>query len=301
VISNVQIVPVFWSYQGKTVDSNVTSWAPPYMATLVDSAYMDLLSEYSTSSQTVTRGTATQPYTITPTTATSATVSDKSITTELAAQVKAGHLPAVQNDATGKPNTLYVIFFPTGVTITQGSGKSCTDFCGYHSSGKSGSSQYLYAVIPDLSEVQTYTRSDGGTITEPCGYGCAYQAKSKPEVEWFNGTISHEIGEAVSDPVGGSGWYDQNNTDFACAGSKSQNQSGGGEIGDVCVGFWDDEYGTGQCEDTQNVPGTNLAAQMQWSNALNGCYVANSAKGPQCPPSGCYDAGPGPTEPGPAS
>jgi MYXO-CTERM domain-containing protein len=269
------------------------------MSALVNSGYLDLLSEYSTTSQggnqTVTRGTITKPYTITPTTATTATVKDSSISKELAAQVKAGKLPAIQNDAQGKPNTLYVIFFPTGVIITDPSGsKSCDAFCGYHSSG----SNYLYAVIPDLSQVQTYTLSDGGTVTEPCGYGCAYQAKTKPEVDWFNGTISHEIGEAVSDPVGGSGWYDQNNTDFACAGSQSQNQPGGGEIGDVCVGFWDDQNGTGSCEDTVIIPGTNIAAQQTWSNKLEGCAVNNAALSPQCPPGGCVDGGAGPVDPG---
>jgi len=283
VISNVQVVPVFVTYKGKTVDSNVTSWAPGYMSALVDSPYLDLLNEYSTTSnggsQTVTRGTTTKAYTITPTTsaASGATIQDSAIAAELAAQVKAGNLPAVTLDAQGKSNTLYVLFFATGVTIVLQGSNSCTAFCGYHASGKSGSTTYLYAVIPDLSEVQTYPLSDGGSVTEPCGYGCAYNAKAKPEVDWFNGTISHEIGEAVSDPVGGSGWYDSSNTDFACGGSKSGNQPGGGEIGDICVGFWDDEYGTGKCEDTATVPGTNIAAQQTWSNKLQGCYVANPA------------------------
>jgi hypothetical protein len=202
-------------------------------------------------------------------------------------------------DAQGNSNTLYVIFFPTGVVITDSqNSKSCTDFCGYHGSGTSGSTTYLYAVIPDLSQVQTYALPDGGSVTEPCGYGCAYDAPAKPEEDWFNPTMSHEIGEAVTDPVNGSGWYDQSNTDFACAGSKSQNQPGGGEIGDVCVGYYDDEYTTGECEDAQNVPGTNINAQILWSNALNGCYSSNPKTSAKCPPGGCVDAGPGPIDPG---
>jgi hypothetical protein len=242
VISNVQIVPVFWTYGGKTVDATVTAWAPSYMGALVDSAYLDLLSEYSTAShggsQTITRGTITPPYTITPTTATGATVQDGQLAGEIAAQVKAGALPAVTKDASGNPNTLYMLYFPTGVVITDGSNStSCIDFCGYHASGTSGGATYIYAVIPDLSQVQTYTLGDGGSVTEPCGYGCAYEASTKPEVGWFEGTVSHEIGEAVTDPVNFTGWYDSKNTDFACAGSKSQNQPGGGEIGDVCVGY----------------------------------------------------------------
>jgi hypothetical protein len=300
VISNVNIVPVFWTYGGNTVDSTITSWAPAYLSALANSTYLDLLSEYSAGGQSITRGTTTAPYTITPTTATTAAITDKAIPKELAAQVAAGHLPAVTKDAAGNANTLYMIFFPSGVVITDSGGsKSCIDYCGYHSSGASGGETYLYAVIPDLSEVMTYPRSDGGTVTEPCGYGCTYQGKTKPEVDWFNGTISHELAEAVSDPVGGNGWYDGTNQDFACGGTKSTNPpvTGGGEIGDVCVGYWDDEFGTGSCEDTLPVSGTNIAAQQLWSNALSGCYMANAATPEKCPPMGCVDGGLGPISP----
>jgi MYXO-CTERM domain-containing protein len=307
VISNVQVVPVFWTYGGQTVDSTVTAWAPPYISALVDSPFLDLLSEYGTTSQggqqSVTRGTTLAARTITPTVATAATVPDADIAKELAAQVKAGKLPAVTNDANGNPNTLYVLFFAPGNTITMGSGSnastSCVAFCGYHGSGTptAGGPTYVYAVIPDLSVIQTYALPDGGSVTEPCGYGCAYDAPAKPEVDWFNGTISHEIAESVSDPINFGGWYDQSNTAYACAGSESQNQPGGGEIGDVCVGFWDDQYGQGECEDTVTVPGTNVAAQQMWSNALNGCYVANSGLTAKCPPGGCVDGGAGPIAP----
>src|SRR5438876_1103669 len=83
------------------------------------------------------------------TTATGATVQDGDIASELAAQVQAGHLPAVTNDAQGKANTLYVIFFPSKVVINDGGGNSCDAFCGYHGSGSIGGSTYIYAVIPD--------------------------------------------------------------------------------------------------------------------------------------------------------
>jgi MYXO-CTERM domain-containing protein len=262
---------------------------------------MDLLSEYSVAGgQSITRGTTVAPYTITPTVATTATITDKSIAKELAAQVTAGNLPAVVNDATGSPNTLYVLFFPSGVVVTDATGaKSCVDYCGYHSSGTISGQTYVYAVIPDLSEVETYPHSDGGSVTEPCGYGCTYQGKTKPEVDWFTGTISHEVAEAVTDPVGGSGWYDHANSDFACGGAQSMNPPipGGGEVGDVCIGFWDDEYGTGSCEDTLPIAGKNIAAQQMWSNALSGCYVSNPATPAKCPPMGCVDGGPGPLTP----
>ena len=54
-------------------------------------------------------------------------------------------------------------------------------------------------------------------------------------------TSSHELCEAVTDPVPGEGWYDQNN----------------GEIGDICA--WK----------TKQVG--NYTVQLEWSNNANSC------------------------------
>ena len=48
------------------------------------------------------------------------TITDAQIQSELLAQITGGHLPAPVLDAAGNPNTLYMIFFPPGKTITQG-------------------------------------------------------------------------------------------------------------------------------------------------------------------------------------
>ncbi len=55
------------------------------------------------------------------------------------------------------------------------------------------------------------------------------------------GTSSHEFCEAVTDPVPGSGWYDQVN----------------GEIGDICAWHF------------KKIAGYTV--QMEWSNAQNKC------------------------------
>jgi hypothetical protein len=296
ILSSVEAVPVFWSFNGKTVDGAITAWAPAYISALVNSAYFDLLSEYSTDtlggSQRLTRGTSTQPYFIQPTLATRAAVNDNDIIGELDAQMAAGALPAPETDDAGNANTLYVIFFPPGVTVGDSGKETCVYNCGYHGLG----GKYAYAVIPDLTQTATSPLPDGGTVTEPCGAGCTYNGKARHPIEWFNVVVSHEIAEAVTDPFADA-WYDSQNTDFACAGSKSMGQAGGGEIADLCPRYWDDDYGIGECDNTLTVPGTNIVAQRIWSNAMGGCYVANPATPPQCPPGGCVDGGAGPIDP----
>jgi len=54
-------------------------------------------------------------------------------------------------------------------------------------------------------------------------------------------TSSHELSEAITDPIPGQGWYDQNN----------------GEIGDICA--WK----------TKQVG--NYTVQLEWSNNANSC------------------------------
>ena len=75
---------------------------------------------------------------------TSSTVDDTQIQSELNSQISAGKLPAP--DA----NTIYMIDFPKGITITQGGSSSCQAFCAYHGTfTRSGQSVY-YGVLPSL-------------------------------------------------------------------------------------------------------------------------------------------------------
>ena len=127
---------------------------------------------------------------------------------------------AIANNSLPQPtsNTLYFVYLPSGVTVTAGGSSSCQTFCGYHDAING---QIFYAVMP-----------------YPDCAGCT------SNLLVFNAltvTSSHELCEAVTDPVPGQGWYDQNN----------------GEIGDICA--WQfkmiGEY---------NV-------QQVWSNQANNC------------------------------
>jgi hypothetical protein len=115
-------------------------------------------------------------------------------------------------------NTLYFVYLPSGVTVQQGGSSSCQSFCGYHDSF---STQTYYAVVP-------YADCNG------CSANLAV-------LDALTEVSSHELCEAITDPVPGQGWYDQNN----------------GEIGDICA--WQ----------TKQVG--NYTVQKEWSNSANAC------------------------------
>jgi MYXO-CTERM domain-containing protein len=285
VISNVQIVPVFWSDQ---VSTTITGWAEGYLSSLANSELLDMLSEYSTvgktgeacamsdndggisyfgpttpfsTGQTVTRGTAVPAVTITPNN-TSQNITDDNavIGTEIIQQIQAGKLPAPTYDKQGYPNTIYFMFFPQSMTISAFGGQSCGSFGGYHysvpytASGCTG--QYIpYAVIPD----------------------CGDSTKGLASV------CSHELAEAISDSdvgpttpaaanYGDGAWY--LGPSYPC-NSPQNCPSNCGEVGDVCQGQGD---GT--------VPGTSIISQYIWSQAQNGCDVNNPSVGTQTGPGG---------------
>lgn len=123
----------------------------------------------------------------------SVTLQDADVQKMISSAISAGVVPAA--DA----NTLYVLFFPSGVTIQLGSDASCSTFCGYHDSFVGASGGVRYAVLP-------YPDCAG------CTGGMSVEAA-------LTSVTSHEIDEAVTDPEPGSGWYDQAN----------------GEIGDICA------------------------------------------------------------------
>jgi hypothetical protein len=115
-------------------------------------------------------------------------------------------------------NTLYFVYLPPNVKVVQGGSSSCQAFCGYHSDI---SSQIFYAVMP-------YP-------------GCAGCTGTLTTFDALTSTSSHELCEAITDPIPGQGWYDDNN----------------GEIGDICA--WKTKVLDG------------YTVQLEWSNQANQC------------------------------
>ena len=253
VISNVHVVQVL--YGSGSYNAQVAGTASPSMGqfygdlTGANSGYTSLLTQYNTpatggTNQTIGNGTFDGLFQIVPSAANNgSTISDSQVQSELLAQISAGHLPAPILDAAGNPNTLYMIFFPPGKTITQGGSSSCQagGFCAYHGTTSSLFSGHnvLYGVHPDMQS--------GLCATGGCGNAGVFGN--------YTSVTSHELTEAITDAFVGIAttfapplaWYDQNN----------------GEIGDICNGQ----------QGTYVANGTSYTIQLEFSNAASNCVL----------------------------
>ena len=140
------------------------------------------------------------------------TVTDADIQNLIQTEIANTKLP------TSSANSLYYVYLPPGVTVDLGGQLSCSAFCGYHDS--IGGSIY-YAVMPYPD--------------------CAGCVGGLHLLDALTSTSSHELCEAVTDPVPGQGWYDDTN----------------GEIGDICS--W------------QTRKLGNWTVQLEWSNQQGTC------------------------------
>jgi len=258
-MSSVQVLAVFW---GGNVDMGEQNDAPGFYATLTNSPWMDVLAQYATvgvatvggqsgTAQSLGRGSFVASYTITPAN-TNTTLSDADIQTELQSQIDAGHLPPPQYDTLGFDNTLYMIYFPLSVTISDPNiGTSCVQFCAYHGTLNYNNSNRLvaYGVIPDFTA--------GSGCSFGCGTGATY-------IDNLNSVCSHELAESVTDIGVGQAqtfapplaWYDQNNSML-------------GEVGDICNAM----------QGSTTTGGNTYTVQDIWSNADNACVASSSLVG----------------------
>lgn len=246
VIANVHVVPVMW---GSQVPTQVSSQMGSFYAAVTDGPYYDFLAEYDANIKSysggngagmkIGRGTAGATVTLVPS-ITATSITDQQIAAELLAQIKAGKLPAP--DA----NTLYMVHFPAGTTISMpdgngGTAKSCQQFCAYHSTIRHSPSNIAYGVIPNVT-------------TDGCQLGCG------PLGGGFNNTTSvasHELVEATTDADVGLA------TDFAPPLGWYDPQGQNGEIGDLCNG---EEAGV-------TAHNQSWTVQKEWSNTHGACVA----------------------------
>jgi hypothetical protein len=257
VVSNMQVVQVLYgtgSYNAQVAGTSTPNMGTFYQGVL-NSLYVDWLTEYNTTTQsgtrtnqTVGRGSFLTRVTITPSAANNgSTIDDTNIQAELAAQINAGHLPAPSTDAAGNNNTYYAVFFPPGKTITQGGSSSCVSggFCAYHGTIASvGGHEIYYGIHPDMQ----------------AGSGCATGCGSTGSVFGnYTQVASHEMIETITDAEVGLAtvlgpplaWYDNTN----------------GEIGDICNG----QGGTVVGND-----GVTYNIQLEFSNVANNCIATRA-------------------------
>jgi hypothetical protein len=212
LLTAVEVFTVFWGAWWQGSDGTaLAAQLNGFFDFVLTSQLIDQLGEYSVSGQTIGHGSHVGTTTITePALGTS--VSDAQIQGALAQLIGAGTVPSPT------ANTLYFVYLPPNVSVSQGGSRSCLAFCGYHNA--TGSDVY-YAVMP-------YPGCTG------CAGGLAL-------LDALTSTSSHELCEAITDPVPGEGWYDDQN----------------GEIGDICA--WQ----------TRRLG--SYTVQLEWSNGQNAC------------------------------
>ena len=252
IISNVQVVQVL--YGSGSYNAQVAGTTSPTMGnfysdiTGTSSGLITLLTQYNTpvsggTGQTFGNGSFGGLFQIVPAAGNNgSTITDAQIQSELLAQITAGHLPSPMLDAAGNPNTLYMIFFPPGKTITQGGSNSCQAAVSAPITAPRRlcwvGHNVLYGVMPDM---QTGLCSTGMRRVGVFGN--------------YTSVTSHELVEAMTDADVGIAtvfapplaWYDMVN----------------GEIGDICNGQ----------QGSYVANGTTYTIQLEFSNAANNCVL----------------------------
>jgi hypothetical protein len=213
LIASVEVFTIFWGQMWNSApQAAMMQEVNQFFDFILTSALMDQLGEYSVANFRITHGKRTGT-TVLASPALQQSVNDSVIQSTLQNEI-------ATNSAfpQASPNTLYFLFFPPGVKVIQGGAGSCTAFCGYHNDI---SGEIFYAVTPF-----------------PNCSGCI---GSLQPIDALTSTSSHELCEAITDPIPGEGWYDDVN----------------GEIGDICA--WQ----------TKKVG--NYTVQLEWSNRANKC------------------------------
>ena len=211
LLTSVQVFTIFWGSKWQQ-QPMLMQQINAFFDFVLTSPLIDQLSEYSTTLYTIGHGRRIGT-TLLATPAPHVSVTDSTIRHLLQQEIStSSQFPKPT------PNTLYFLYVQPGVRVIQGGSSSCQAFCGYHDHI---SGQIFYAVMP-------YP-------------GCSGCTGNLALLDALTSTSSHELCEAITDPVPGSGWYDETN----------------GEIGDICA--W------------QTKPLGAYTVQLEWSNQRNAC------------------------------
>jgi hypothetical protein len=211
LLSTVQVFNFFWGTAWQGEQGALVQEINQFFDFVLTSPLIDQLAEYSVAGSAIGQGSRVGAVILS--TDPPSTLADADVQ-QLIQQEMSTDAAVPQPTA----NSLYFVFLPPAVTITLDGAASCSKFCGYHSDIKG---TIFYAVMP-----------------YPDCTGCT---GALALMDALTSTSSHELCEAITDPVPGQGWYDDQN----------------GEIGDICA--W------------QTKQLGSYAVQLEWSNQAGKC------------------------------
>lgn len=213
LIASAEVFVIFWGAAWQNApQSALIPQIDQFFDFILRSTLIDQLGEYDVPGYTIAHGKRTGSTQL-ASPALGSSVRDSAIQKMLQDQI-------ASNSAFPQPSasTLYFVYVPPGVKVIQGGAGSCTAFCGYHNDLNG---EIFYAAMP-------YP-------------GCSGCTGGMQPIDALTSTSSHELCEAITDPIPGEGWYDDTN----------------GEIGDICA------WKTKQLG--------NYTVQLEWSNKANAC------------------------------
>ena len=211
LLSAVKVFNFFWGTAWQGLQAPLVQEINQFFDFVLTSPLMDQLAEYSVPGSAIGHGSRAGAVILS--TDPPSAIADADIQKLIQQEISSD--AAVPQPT---PNSLYYVFLPPGVTVTLDGSASCSNFCGYHSDING---TIFYAVMP-------YPDCSGCTGTLAV-------------LDALTSTTSHELCEAITDPVPGQGWYDDQN----------------GEIGDICA------WKTKQLG--------SYTVQLEWSNSAGSC------------------------------
>ena len=199
VVSNAAFLPVF--YNGATaavLQSGIDSFVNSFSGS---DPGMTVITQYSKGGNVISATLGHTPDFVDNQGA-PRRISDSGVQSYLAGLFNAGRISA-------NNHTVYGVYLPQGTISTLGHARSCSNYCGYHSSFTYSGQTILYAVFP----------------YNDCS-GCSLSGKTVLDMETI--VTSHEIREAITDPV--NAWWESSSgyeADDKCAWHNLYQQTGG--------------------------------------------------------------------------
>jgi hypothetical protein len=199
VVSNAAFQPVFYNAAtASSLQSGIDNFLTNYSGS---DPGMKVITQYSKTGNTIS-STLTHVADFVDNKTAPNRISDSGVRSYLTGLFNAGKLSA-------NNHTIYGVYLPNGTVSTNGSSRSCTSYCGYHSSYTYNGITVLYAVFP-------YNNCSG----------CSLSGKTVVDMETI--VSSHEIREAITDPV--NAWWESSSgyeADDKCAWHNLYQQAGG--------------------------------------------------------------------------